>query len=943
MEPRLFRYIWTHSRRDQLIVLALIFLSLPFYWVSLDIPKQIVNDAIQGRAFKGKDTALFFNWSFHWPDFLGGGTVQLLNGWTMTPFAYLMALSGLFLFFVLVNGAFKYYINVHKGILAERMLRRLRFDLFSLLLRLRPEDIRSIKPAEAASIIKDEVEPIGGFIGDAFIQPAFLGTQALTALLFIVMQNLWLGLLTGGILAVQVIIVPLLRREQLRLGRERQLQSRLLAGRIGEIVDTAPSAQVHGVGDFHRAEIGGRLASLFAIRFDLYKRKFAVKYINNLLAQLTPFFFYAVGGFFALKGSLDIGQLVAVIAAYRDLPPPIKELIDWDQMRNDIGVKYEQVVALYAGKKLVAARRPGDEEPVPVDAPIEINDLTIPDSRGGYLIENFSCHIAQPVHLALAGPAGSGRDALARALGRQTTELTGSIRIGAQDLLAMPPEVSGVFLAYSGPEHYLFPGSIRENITLSLKRRPPEIANAEPADEVERLRRLEAMKTGNPVAAYDVDWIDYKAAGLPETTMLDAAIVEVLRVVGLNDDIYRYGLLRRVDPAQHPGLAEQLLAARAAVHARMHGSGMTDLMEPFDPDRYNVNSSISDNLLFGELLGQRNGVDLLADNDYFRMLLDAEALTVPLAAIGLQIATTTLEIFADLPPNHPLFERFSFIRASDMGEYREIVEGVGDTDRIATLPKRSQSRLIVLALSYVEPRHRLSLLTDALQDRILRARKSLRRFLPSDLAERIEFYDPGRLMKSATIRDNLIFGRVRFGKANAEQQIEKLIRATMIDLGLDGALYSLGLDSEVGISGRALHAHQRAGINIARGLIKRPNLCIVDGALAAYSAADAKRTVARLREHLTGRTLIVTLNDAAEAETFDRVITFEGSRMVSDHAAGQQAGETAVAARQPSASVEPAGAGDGRAGANPVHEDMALDRAPELASDLVAQGQLHDT
>ena len=53
---------------------------------------------------------------------------------------------------------------------------------------------------------------------------------------------------------------------------------------------------------------------LFDIRYALYKRKFAVKFLNNLLAQITPFFFYAIGGFFALQGRLDIGQLVAVIA-----------------------------------------------------------------------------------------------------------------------------------------------------------------------------------------------------------------------------------------------------------------------------------------------------------------------------------------------------------------------------------------------------------------------------------------------------------------------------------------------------------------------------------------------------------------------------------------------------------------------------------------------------
>ena len=75
MEPRLFRYIWDHSRREQLIILAVILVSLPFYWVSLDVPKRIVNDAIQGRAFKdGRTTSKVFEFSVGLPDLLGGGT-----------------------------------------------------------------------------------------------------------------------------------------------------------------------------------------------------------------------------------------------------------------------------------------------------------------------------------------------------------------------------------------------------------------------------------------------------------------------------------------------------------------------------------------------------------------------------------------------------------------------------------------------------------------------------------------------------------------------------------------------------------------------------------------------------------------------------------------------------------------------------------------------------
>ena len=66
------------------------------------------------------------------------------------------------------------------------------------------------------------------------------------------------------------------------------------------------------------------------------------------MAQITPFLFYAIGGYFALTGRLEIGQLVAVIAAYRDLPPPVKELIDWDQQRLDAEAKFQQVTEQFA-------------------------------------------------------------------------------------------------------------------------------------------------------------------------------------------------------------------------------------------------------------------------------------------------------------------------------------------------------------------------------------------------------------------------------------------------------------------------------------------------------------------------------------------------------------------------------------------------------------------
>jgi putative ABC transport system ATP-binding protein len=49
------------------------------------------------------------------------------------------------------------------------MLRRLRYELTDRVLRFPLIHFRKVKQAEVATMIKDEVEPLGGFIGDAFI------------------------------------------------------------------------------------------------------------------------------------------------------------------------------------------------------------------------------------------------------------------------------------------------------------------------------------------------------------------------------------------------------------------------------------------------------------------------------------------------------------------------------------------------------------------------------------------------------------------------------------------------------------------------------------------------------------------------------------------------------------------------------------------------------
>ncbi|MEZ5844585.1 MAG: ABC transporter ATP-binding protein/permease [Hyphomicrobiaceae bacterium] len=858
------------------MILALILASLPFYWASLDIPKRIVNEALQGRAFTdGKQTAVLFALRLDLPEWLGGSWV-VSDGVALERLGYLLALSGLFLFFVVCNGGFKLAINLSKGILAERMLRRMRFDLFSRLMRFRPEDIRVVKPAEAASMINNEVEPVGGFIGDAFIQPAFLGTQALTALIFILVQSFWLGLVAAAVVLAQAVLIPYLRREQVRLGRERQLASRRLAGRIGEMVDGAQLLAGHGLTRYGLAEIGDRLGRLFDIRVRLFKRKFAVKFLNNFLAQVTPFFFYAVGGYLALKGSLDIGQLVAVIAAYRDLPPPIKELIDWDQQRADAAVKYEQVVLQVSGRMLKPA---DDGAALPAgriaDEPdLQFDQLRVDDHRGAPILADLSARIPAGAHVAVVGPASSGRDILARVIARQISRHGGHVRLGGVDLADLGDGAASRLVGYVPPEPVLLSGTLRENVAITMRRQVPT-----PASGDER-RIAEARLSGNPLDPIDGDWHDYAAAGLVGPEKLTRAIVAALAVGGMEDDLYRLGLEARLDPDSDAATCQRIVAARRDLRARIVDAGLDRLVEPFDFARYNRHTTVAENLLFGVVAGSRLAGSGLAHDVFFRRIVAAEGLEAPLVEMGLRIAENAIEVFSGLPADHPILERFSMVKSGDLEEFARIVALARAPSRTPSLATGDRERLMTLALGYIEPRHRLGLIDERLQERVLRARASVRQFLPRDYVRDIEFYDADAAMLAATVSDNLLFGRVAENVAMAGERIAAFLRESLVDLDLEDLVYERGLELDVGAGGRNLFAPQRHAVSIARNLVAPPSVLVIEGALQGFPPEEARAILDRIRAAMQGRTLLVTL--PTEAETivgnFDAVLRFEGPR-----------------------------------------------------------------
>ncbi len=886
MEKRLARYIWTHTRTQQLWILLVVAVSMIPYFLSFDLPKQIVNGPIQGAGFDTPGaTQLFMDINFDLPWI---GNVVLFPGLELTRMQTLFALSLVFLLLVVVNGLFKFYINTYKGRLGERLLRRIRFELVDRILRFPPNQFKRVKGAEISSMVKDEVEPLGGFTGDAFVQPALLGGQALTALFFIFMQNFWLGMIAAAMVGVQGLIIPRMRRRLLVLGRERQITARELAGRVSEIVEGIGTIHAYDTSNYERADIAHRLGRIFKIRYDLYQWKFLVKFINNFLAQVTPFLFYCVGGYLALQGRLDIGQLVAVISAYKDLPGPLKDLIDWDQTRQDVQVKYVQVVEQFTVDRIMepSVQVMAAATPAALKTPLAAVNLSLADDSGARLLERVSLQINPGETVAIVGGAAGGGDALAEAFARLIWPESGKIVAGGDDLLELPESITGRSISYASSDSYFFYGTLRDNLLYGLKHAPFKAAVYEGTGATQRKWEVsEAKMAGNPDFDTQSDWIDYEAASATHSDDLFAAILPVLDTVQLSTDILDLALRTTVDPAEHPELAARIVDMRHALRKELEDEDLSSLVVSFEPGAYNTEATVGENLLFGTATGPALRGRAISKNAYFRSVVGRTELDRALFDMGYSIAENAVELFSDLPPDHPFFQQLTFMTADDIPIYQQLVQKLKGKS-LAQASEEERSRIIRLSFLYIEPRHRFGLLTEELMAKIVDVRREFHDGLPEDLQGEIERYDPDHYTASASLMDNVLFGRISHKHADGSKRIRTIVSDLLNTLGLHEQVLAIGLDYNVGAGGKRLTSFQRQKLNLARALVRRSDYYILNRPLPGLDHRlqdEIARDVLKLVKR-DGRNpaVVWVLSNAGLSHLFDRIMVFDRGMLVED-------------------------------------------------------------
>jgi ATP-binding cassette subfamily B protein len=150
--------------------------------------------------------------------------------------------------------------------------------------------------------------------------------------------------------------------------------------------------------------------------------------------------------------------------------------------------------------------------------------------------------------------------------------------------------------------------------------------------------------------------------------------------------------------------------------------------------------------------------------------------------------------------------------------------------------------------------------------------RSIRDLSLKQVRQSIGYVPQETFVFSDTIANNIAFGVDSASTAEIEQA------AREAGLAEDVATFPLGYGTVVGERGVTLSGGQKQRLAIARALMRRPSILILDDALSAVDAHTEERVLTQLRKILSGTTKLMVSHRVSTVKDADLIVVLqEGS------------------------------------------------------------------
>jgi ABC-type multidrug transport system fused ATPase/permease subunit len=457
-----------------------------------------------------------------------------------------------------------YWRRRHEVALREHLTRSLTLDLYSRLLRFSPQFFRENEIAKINTRALDDTSTVCEMWTRLLIGIPLAIIALIVFGVVLVRANWFLGVIVILVSLLSAYFLVFDRRIQEVNKRARdtwddiQAQAQELVGSVGEL-------RTNYAFDYGIRGLSGAFQQWRQMMFEAGRLEALFRAMEPLVAavQLTALYgiggALCVGGGLAFGGSLTWGEVIKVALLAPLFQRPVNGLaalvLNW-RMAGESTRRLEE----YLNTPRVFETRP-DARAVDGDAEIALRDVTVEVPSGARILDKVTTSIKPGEHVALCGPAGSGKSTVLRLLSREMSPSIGRVAIGNVNL--GEAEIASVarHIGFVPQKVVMLNTSIRNNLLLGL-RRP-------------------STRTLDDDGPVDVSTL----ANVGDNAALDDELLAIVRRVGLEPDVLRKALDRTLAEflslaGDDAPLTRQIQETKNALRNRLAGSG--DVVIPFE-------------------------------------------------------------------------------------------------------------------------------------------------------------------------------------------------------------------------------------------------------------------------------------------------------------------------------------------------------------------------
>ena len=483
-------------------------------------------------------------------------------------------------------------------------------------------------------------------------------------------------------------------------------------------------------------------------------------------------------------------------------------------------------------------------------------------------MDNISFEIRPGQSVALVGFSGSGKSTLAMVLGQMYAYAGGSIKLEGHELSSLSKADISKSIGFVAQHPFIFTGTIRENLLYSCT----------------ALQSISDNKKNEFI--------------MPDTHTL----VDMTERIGFSEDVIRLGLNTVVDPKKWEPLIPSFIKIRHAIAASKQAD-LASYVEPYNIDIFMQHTNLYENLIFGEFDSEIFKPGQIMAQEPVREFLEKEGLLKPLLILGRSLSIQTVHLLKQFSEDD-FFLKSSPIKSGEFDEYTALVSRL-EGQSSSLFDEKDMLLLLNLAMKYVPALHHMVSIPRDMEEKIVDVRKKfMTRFGKADLNQCISMTDhlekgrttprpdenrektfrpycPTQYQYSHSLLDNIIFGNVKNTEDVDISRIIPLVIRFLKKENLFNEVMGIGLDFQVGSKGDRLSGGQKQKIALARVLLKKCPVLIMDEATASLDNKSQKQVQNLIHYELKEKTTILSVIHRLDmAKDYDEIMVMRAGQIV---------------------------------------------------------------